>query len=83
MLLLCDPSTFSTMEEVYDFFQRELSLPSWFGRNLDALYDCLTDVSQPLTLLLPPGQKTEISNKLLPLLRDAAEENPNLTLRTY
>lgn len=26
-------------------FKRDLALPDWFGNNLDALYDCLTDFS--------------------------------------
>lgn len=83
MLLLCDPNSFSSMEEVYDFFEKELSLPDWFGRNLDALYDCLTDISQPVTLLLPPLQENAVAEKLLPLLQEAAAENPNLTIRRY
>ncbi|WP_158880846.1 barstar family protein [Amycolatopsis anabasis] len=28
-----------------DAIAAELSFPDWFGRNLDALYDCLTDLS--------------------------------------
>ena len=30
--------------ELYDCFEEELNLPIWFGRNLDALYDCLTEL---------------------------------------
>lgn len=28
-----------------------LKLPSWYGRNLDALWDCLTDLSAPTALV--------------------------------
>lgn len=83
MLLLCDPNSFSSMEEAYDFFEKELSLPSWFGRNPDALYDCLTDIGYHVTLLLPPVQENAVAKKLLPLLQDAVAENPNLTIRRY
>lgn len=34
-----------------DAIARQLSFPDHFGRNLDALYDCLTDLSW-----LPPGE---------------------------
>jgi|SRR4051812_25718327 RNAse (barnase) inhibitor barstar len=37
----------STMEAI----AAALSFPDWFGRNLDALYDCLTDLSW-----LPSGE---------------------------
>jgi ribonuclease inhibitor len=30
--------------------QDSLGLPSWYGRNLDALYDALTDASAPLKI---------------------------------
>ena len=29
-----------------------LSFPEWYGHNLDALYDCLTDISEPTHLIL-------------------------------
>jgi RNAse (barnase) inhibitor barstar len=31
--------------EALDAIGAALSFPSWYGRNLDALYDCLTDLS--------------------------------------
>lgn len=83
MLLLCDFNAFSTMEEAYDYLEKELSLPAWFGRNLDALYDCLTDLGHPLTFLLSPVQESIPAKRLLPVLEDAAKENPNLSIRTY
>ncbi len=30
---------------------REMSLPSYFGRNLDALWDVLTDLTEPTAVL--------------------------------
>ena len=44
-----------------------LELPDWWGRNLDALHDCLTEES-------PFGRR------LLRVLTDAAQENPGLVL---
>ncbi|WP_405852542.1 barstar family protein [Streptomyces sp. NBC_00090] len=33
-----------------------LALPAWFGRNWDALADCLTDLPEPVTLVVTGWQ---------------------------
>lgn len=47
-------------EEIYDRFAEALLFPEWFGRNLDALLDCLRDVAdrhdRPWTLVWRPGR---------------------------
>ena len=52
MLILCDFVRLGTADAVYDYLQKELSFPAYFGRNLDALHDCLTDISSPTRLIL-------------------------------
>lgn len=37
--------------DFYDAVAEALRFPDWFGHNLDALYDCLIDLSW-----LPPGE---------------------------
>lgn len=32
-------------EALHDLLVQELALPAWYGRNLDALWDCLTERS--------------------------------------
>ncbi len=32
-----------TKEELHDYLAEKLELPSYYGRNLDALYDCLCE----------------------------------------
>ena len=39
-------------EDFHDVFAQRLRLPKWYGRNLDALHDCLTDFSVPVTISL-------------------------------
>lgn len=80
MLLVCDLERFASPEEAFAFFKKELSLPDYFGENLDALYDCLTAFPQGCELLLM-GKGSPLYPRFYPVLRDAAKENPNLTLR--
>ena len=40
--LVIDGKAVTDMDALHDLFARELDLPEWYGRNLDALYDILT-----------------------------------------
>lgn len=61
MTVVLDGGQIRTREDLHNALERGLSLPEWYGRNLDALYDCLCDV----------GEETEIILRRLPLLREA------------
>ena len=66
---------------LHDLLSRELAFPDWYGRNLDALFDCLTDLSQETELLLQNWDSWEdqrYADRLLCVLRGAAEENEKL-----
>ena len=60
-----------------------LALPKWWGRNLDALYDCLTDLGRPVRLEISRREAMEVSafgRRLLQVLEDAAAEQFGLEL---
>lgn len=67
-------------KEALALLSRVLALPEWWGRNLDALYDCLTGgLSRPVRLELS-GQEameaTDFGRRLLRVLEDAAAVSP-------
>ena len=69
----------------HDRFARVFSLPASYGRNLDALYDVLTDLP-PCTLVLEHTQCLydalgPYAEKLLSVFRDAAQENQNIQIQ--
>ena len=39
----------TTKEELHDYLAKNLELPEYYGRNLDALYDCLMEM--PLCMI--------------------------------
>ena len=51
--------------------------PDYYGRNLDALYDVLTCLSEPLTLVLT-GTPSVYGEGFRDTVLDAAEENRKL-----
>ena len=71
----------------HDCFARVFSLPASYGRNLDALYDVLTDLP-PCTLILEHidclyGTLGPYAEKLLDTFRDAALEQKYSNSRRY
>ena len=58
-----------------------LRAPAWYGQNLDALYDILTEIVRPTRLIvLPPEKETERMiaywPRFLRVLNDAADICP-------
>ena len=82
MLILCDFERLSTADAVYDYLTEELCFPEYFGRNLDALHDCLTDVSAPTRLILT-GTASPSAQRFLPVIKDAAKRNRNLSVELH
>ena len=85
MELIIDGSALPEAAAVHDLFTRALDLPEWYGRNLDALYDVLTERGEPLRLLVRNREALaaglgEYAEDLLRTLADAAAENPALEL---
>ncbi|MBQ7488191.1 MAG: barstar family protein [Clostridia bacterium] len=68
------------------FLQYRMDYPDWYGRNLDALYDMLTEDNRPvcITFVTDSGmnpEMTEYMQRLCRVLEDAAGENASLTYR--
>ena len=73
-------------QDLHNHLQAQLQLPEYYGRNLDALYDCLTERSKETTILLAefPLCKDALgkyADALLSTLYHAALHNPNLEIR--
>ncbi len=83
MNALIDGAIIETREQLHDTLAQQLSLPEYYGRNLDALFDCLTDLSEDTELRLVHGEELfahlgVYADVLCALLRDACGENPHL-----
>ena len=83
MTALIDGAVIETREQLHDTLAAQLSLPAYYGRNLDALYDCLTDIHEDTELRLTHADTLfahlgVYADVLQTVLRDACAENPRL-----
>ncbi len=73
----------SSLPALHKYLRRELALPVYYGANLDALYDCLTDVTEDTQLVVPAAVADDArlgwyGKQLLQVLQDAAAVNEHL-----
>lgn len=72
----------SGWEAFYQKLSADLDFPKWFGGNLDALYDCLTELDQAQITIYQWDALAETlggkSKGLRRVLSDAGLENPDL-----
>lgn len=80
--ILLDFRLADTPEMVQEYLALELDFPEYYGKNLDALYDCLTDIGDDTCIGVfgdDEDQKTgTYLKKVKKVMRDAEEENPHL-----
>lgn len=55
--------------------------PDYYGKNLDALHDCLTDITEETeVILIQWEQMGDLGRRIQQVLTDSSAENPRLTV---
>lgn len=83
---IIDGSAVVSMEDVHKSLAQQLSFPEWYGGNLDALHDCLTELHEEaeITVVHPDALLETLGPayaRLCRVLSDSADENPYLKLQ--
>ena len=86
--IVIDGSQMSGRQAAHQHLAERLSFPGYYGRNLDALYDCLTERTADTRLELHhvPALEAALGDyagALLDTLRDAARDNPRLQVEFF
>ena len=53
--IIIDGRRMTSIEATHEYLAKTLRLPPYYGRNLDALHDCLTDLSRGVWIVLING----------------------------
>ena len=85
MRFVLDVSACETAEDLHRALAEGLRFPAWYGGNLDALHDCLTDLSDPVHLTVLHAQALEDAlgaycRSFQRVLSDSAQENEHFTV---
>lgn len=85
MRVILDCERLSGRRAAHEYLQGALCLPAYYGKNLDALFDCLAELSDCAVVLRGRDRLARSGGygaRVLRVLEDAARANPGLTLET-
>lgn len=85
MAIMLDGKAMIDRPAAHTHLAQRLDLPAYYGRNLDALYDVLTELGEQTQIVLADPAAVvanlgKYGEALLSTMQEAAEENPNLTI---
>lgn len=63
----------------HDYLKEVLNFPDYYGKNLDALYDCLCEIGVETEIILINSDC--VSSDMIETFVDAASENENLKFK--
>ena len=80
-----DITPFEEKISLHSYLKEQLGFPFYYGANLDALYDQLSSITEPMRITLvysttPRGAMRDYTPRLLRVFGDASRENYNLAL---
>lgn len=83
--VILDFASTSTREEVQDYLAMKLDFPDYYGKNLDALYDCLTEIDEDTCIgIFEPADENRTVDSYLEkvkiVMRDAEEDNAHICI---
>ena len=73
-----DGNILADAAKVHDYLKEMLGFPEYYGKNLDALHDCLTDLSDAELTITSPLEDGAIYQKVLRILKAADRENDSI-----
>lgn len=83
--VMLDGSFIRSKDHLHDILARELRFPAYYGRNLDALHDCLTDLMEDTQISVINTERADAElqqylSRVVRVIRDSVEENGHLFL---
>ena len=71
---------FNTKKELPGYLKKKLKFPDYYGENLDALFDCLTDISTDTAVDIRYDAENEFQKTVLKVFSDAVSQNTHLAI---
>ena len=75
--VILDAKKMLKKEKMHEYFAKKFDLPEYYGKNLDALFDCLCEINEPTLIKLKNENVLEagLKENLVTLFYDVCSEN--------
>ena len=75
--VILDAKKMLEKEKMHEYFAKKFDLPEYYGKNLDALFDCLCEINEPTLIKLKNENDLEagLKESLVALFCDVCNEN--------
>lgn len=75
--VILDAKKMVEKEKMHEYFAKKFDLPEYYGKNLDALFDCLCEINEPTLIKLKNEDALQGDTKesLIRLFHDVCSEN--------
>lgn len=85
MRVIIDGKNIKDKLSLHAYLKEQCNFPDYYGNNLDALYDVLTDRTEPLEIVLEHAEELKeilcgYGEAFIEALQDAAAENGKITI---
>ena len=74
-----DFENISNKEEMHKYLAEKFEFPDYYGGNLDALFECLTDIAEPTAVNII-NAINDYDEQIINVITSAEEENDNLAV---
>lgn len=78
MKIILDAGLMGSRKEAHAYLKEAMNFPEYYGNNLDALYDCLTELEDTEVEFLNTDQAEAYFEKVERVFHKAEERNPGL-----
>ena len=78
--IVLDGNILADAAKVHNYLMEMLEFPEYYGKNLDALHDCLTDLENVEITITSPDENGAIFQRILRVFKAADRENETLFL---
>ena len=76
-IVILDAKKMLEKEKMHEYLAKKFDLPEYYGKNLDALFDCLCEINELTLIKLKHENALDSATKesLIQLFRDVCSEN--------